>query len=123
MLKIFLKHSQNKTEISTIMIKSCMLISRAYQTLENFKDSYQYIPIEFLQRMKLLLNCSFQPQNTGLMGFLRCIPVYDQHSNVSQITILYGMIMQKEEILGFLVVIIAIPDCLYLSYICKSIYQ
>lgn len=26
------------------------------------------------------------------------------------------MIMQKEEILGFLVVIIAIPDCLYLSY-------
>lgn len=66
--------------------------------------------------MKLLLNCSFQPQNTGLMGFLRCIPVYYQHSNVSQITILYGMIMQKEEILGFLVVIIAIPDCLYLSY-------
>lgn len=73
--------------------------------------------------MKLRLNCSFQPQNTGLIGFLRCIPVYDQHSNVSQITILYGMIMHKEEILGLLVVIIIIPDCLYLSYIYKSIYQ
>lgn len=69
MLKVFLKHSQSprtRQKLLPLNHVHVWLISVAYQTLDNCKDSYWYIPVDFLPKNEAILNGSFQPQNTGL---------------------------------------------------------